>query len=172
MGICICGGLKMQAIKKIDNLLTLAEKALILSTLSNQKIVQDYDPYDQSNWCAFEHEIWRLGEEIRLCLKKQNHFKLQESQVNRIVHIATNPNAKRGRQSFLMLLGYRRYQCFSEKIVLQINDKSVAGHVIGTLYKMQTSNYSDVIFPFIADEMTWIRNKAKKYIEKYNSSVK
>ncbi len=122
---------------------------------------------DVHDWYDFEHELWGKGEEIRqhiLCGKK----KLNTEQVERIVSICMDKRAKRGRESFVMLLGKKCYVNYAEKVATLLNDSDVDGHVIDTLYKMGADGYSLQIKPFIIHNRVWIRNKAKKYIEKYN----
>jgi hypothetical protein len=67
-----------------------------------------------------------------------------------------------------MLLGRKKYFQYSEKIVHLLNSDDVDGHVIDTLYKMGAGQYVEAIKPFLNHNRTWIRSKAKKYIEKNN----
>jgi len=150
---------------EINRLLAVAEKAIPDTLLPDQPPGKYTSGKPQMY--AFEHEIWRSGDDIRLYLSQNKTCKLSEAQQNRIVKIAVNPFAKRGRQSFIMLLGYKKYQQFSGQIISQISDSDVEGHVVDTLLKMQALDYADIIEPFTRHEIAWIRNKAKKYIENY-----
>ena len=58
-------------------------------------------------WHHFEHEIWKIGEEIRLLLLDVPSLRKDQDIHTGIIRIAVNRNAKRGRQSFIMLLGYK-----------------------------------------------------------------
>ena len=151
--------------KKLDKLLTEAELLIPDEELP-------YLPYMESapdvhDWYAFENELWGKGEEIRqhIVLGKK---KLKKEQIERIVSICMNKNAKRGRESFILLLGRKCYIDYAEKIATLLTDADVDGHVIDTLYKMGAEGYTSQIAPFTSHNRTWIRNKAKKYIEKYN----
>jgi len=123
---------------------------------------------DVHDWYDFEHELWGIGEEIRqhiLCGKK----KPNAEQVERIVSICMDKRAKRGRESFVMLLGKKCYINYAEKIATLLSDSDVDGHVIDTLYKMGADGYNLQIEPFTNHNRVWIRNKAKKYLEKYSN---
>lgn len=150
----------------IDKLLLTAEKLIPLTLLPDQPPGK-YS--DQPEWYMFEHDIWKLGEQIRLFLVENKKYKLNDSQLKRINQIATNKNAKNGRQSFIMLLGYKKYQSYSSDIASQIYDSNVAGQVIDTLLKMQAPGYGEIIRPFTTSKFLWIKKKAKKYIERYDS---
>lgn len=66
-----------------------------------------------------------------------------------------------------MLLGKKMFRDYAEQIVTLLNDVDVDGHVIDTLYKMGATEYTDLIEPFLTHNSTWIRNEAKRYIQKY-----
>jgi hypothetical protein len=155
--------------KEIDCLLALAENKIPAALLPNQPPNQYTS--GEPEWYSFEYYIWDCGEKIRLLLAANRKYKLNEQQINRILSIAKNANAQRGRQSFMALLAYKRYQFLSDEIVTQINDPNVEGHVIDTILKMQAPQYVTVIKPFMDHEYAWIRNKAKKYISKFDNNV-
>ena len=150
--------------KKLNELLTRAESMIPEENLPDLPFMETAP--DVHDWYDFEHELWGKGEEIRqhiLCGKK----KLNTEQIERIVLICMDKRAKRGRESFVMLLGKKCYVNYAEKIATLLNDSDVDGHVIDTLYKMGAGGYCLQVTPFINHNRTWIRNKAKKYIEKY-----
>lgn len=121
---------------------------------------------DVHDWYEFEHRLWEIGEEIRQFLS-ENKNKLNKNQIERIVSICLDKNAKRGRQSFVMLLGKKIYSSYADKIVTVLNDDDVDGQVIDTLYKMGAKEYVELIEPFLTHNRTWIRNEAKRYVQKY-----
>lgn len=122
---------------------------------------------DVHDWYEFENELWEIGEEIRQFLK-ENNKKLNKCQIEKILDICLDKKAKRGRQSFVMLLGRKMYCDYADKIVLLLSDDDVDGHVIDTIYKMGADEYSDLIEPFLNHNRTWIKNESKKYITKYS----
>lgn len=150
--------------RELDLLLTKAENKIPdenLPDLPFMKLAPDVH-----DWYMFEHEIWELGEEIRqlICAGKKT---LTQTQIDRIINICLDERAKRGRQSFVMLLGKKAYQNYSDKIAPLLNSDDVDGHIIDTLYKMQAGQYVDLIIPFTNHKRTWIKNIAKKYIQKF-----
>lgn len=125
---------------------------------------------DVHDWYKFEHRLWDKGEEIRQLILESKR-KPNKDQIKRICDICTNPFAKRGRQSFVMLLGKKCYVQLAPMIVSLLCEDDVNGHVIDTLYKMGASDYVSQIEPFTEHNRTWIRNIAKKYINKYGQKA-
>ena len=119
------------------------------------------------DWYDFEHLLWKKGEEIRGLIVKE-HKDLNKEQSSRVCDICLNKNAKRGRQSFVMLLGKNRYNEYADKVVGLLSDEDVDGHVISTLYKMGTTEYQEFVKPFLNSKYAWIRNEAKRYINRCN----
>ena len=148
----------------LNNLLTSAEALIPKENLPDLPFM-DLVP-DVHDWYKFESELWGVGENIRQFLL-ENKNKLNRSQIERIVEICLDKRAKRGRQSFVMLLGKKMFRDYAEQIVTLLNDVDVDGHVIDTLYKMGATEYTDLIEPFLTHNRTWIRNEAKRYIQKY-----
>ena len=149
---------------ELDTLLTRAEALIPEENLPDLPFM-DLAP-DVHDWYMFEHELWEVGEDIRQFLL-ENKNKLNVSQIERIVKICLDKRAKRGRQSFVMLLGKKIYNSYADMIVTVLNDDDVDGQVIDTLYKMGAKEYVEQIEPFLSHNRTWIRNEAKRYIQKY-----
>ncbi len=59
---------------------------------------------------------------------------------------------------------------FARKIAEQLPDTQVRGHAIDTLTKMRGPDFSQAIEPFTQDKVTWVRNKAKRYVKRYGES--
>ena len=149
---------------ELDTLLTRAEALIPEENLPDLPYM-DLAP-DVHGWYEFEHKLWGIGEEIRQFLS-ENKNKLNEKQIERIVSICLDKKAKRGRQSFVMLLGRKIYSSYADKIVTVLNDDDIDGQVIDTLYKMGAKEYVERIEPFLTHNRTWIRNEAKRYVQKY-----
>lgn len=66
-----------------------------------------------------------------------------------------------------MLLGYKFCSEYAPSLIRQIDDKFVHGHIILTVLKMQAPGFVKIIQPFTKHKLTWIRNDAKKYCERY-----
>ena len=118
----------------------------------------------------WEHQIWRHGEAVRQILSQKKSLRKDSELQDAFVRVACNRNAKRGRQSFVMLLGYTCCVRRAPEIVGQLGDPCVAGHVIDTLLKMRCPDYVAEVQPFTSDTIAWIRNKAKTYVERYGNA--
>lgn len=151
----------------IESLLRKAE-ALIPDEMLPDLPYMELAP-DVHEWYTFEHELWKVGEEIRL-LTSEYKMKFNKDQINRIVNICLDKRAKRGRQSFVLLLGRKMYADYADKMVLILKDDDIDGQVIDTLYKMQAGQYVELIKPFLNHNRTWIRNEAKRFIQKFEYS--
>ena len=124
---------------------------------------------DVHEWHDFELKIWDMGEKIRqLIFSSKATF--DQGQIRRIVDICLDKRAKRGRQSFVMLLGKAKYCEYAHALIPLLEDEDVNGHVIDTLYKMRANGYVSLITPFLKHKRTWIRNTAKKYVQKFEAA--
>lgn len=124
---------------------------------------------DVHDWYTFEHQLWGVGEEIRQLVVEYN-MKFNNNQIDRIIKIGLDKRAKRGRQSFVMLLGRKKYADYANEIVKILEDDDVDGQVIHTLYKMQAGQYVELMKPFLNHKRTWIRNEAKRFIQKFEQN--
>lgn len=149
-----------------EEILNLIEKtkSIIPNKLEEDLEIESFSK--QPKWYSFEHQIWKNGEEIRQKLLIDKKLKKDEEIFDKLLTIATNRNAKRGRQSFILLFGSVKYAKYSSDLIKHINDGFVNGQVIDTIYKMRVYNYVEEIKPFCNSQITWIKNIAKKYIEK------
>lgn len=153
--------------KKINDLLAKAE-GNIPCEASPDLPYMDHAP-DVHRWHDFEFTIWNIAEEIRL-LSLESKTALNKSHLDRIIDICLNKKARRVRQSFVMLLGKTKYRNYSGVLAPLLDDEDVNGHVIDTLYKMRAAGYATMITPFLNHKQTWIRNAAKKYVQKFSES--
>ena len=150
-----------------DMLLRKAE-SLIPSEILPDLVYSGQGP-NTHGWHPFEMEIWAIGEAVRQA-DRQSRKGLSPGQTERIIRICLDKRARRGRQSFVMLLGRRRYRDLADSIASVISDPDISGHVIDSLYRMGAGEHAAAVAPFAIHEMTWIRNIAKKYIQKYGAS--
>lgn len=67
----------------------------------------------------------------------------------------------------MLLLGKKQYAPYAAQVLPLLNDQDVNGQVIDTVYKMGVSDYVEQIKEFLDHEKTWIRNCAKKYVDRY-----
>lgn len=152
---------KEQIILKIENAERLIPEVLV-PDLPGQEECPDIP-----EWYSFEHSVWSAGEQIRSIFKNNPKLKKDPEIQEKILEICLRPEAKRGRQSFLLLLGSTHCSNYSDEIADLLKDDNVCGHAIDTLLKMNAGNYVKQIEPLTSHKITWIRNNAKKYIQKY-----
>lgn len=152
-------------LEQVEEIAAAAEEAI------PARLMPDLQPgkysSDQPEFYRFEHEIWHLGERIRQLLLEKVSLRKDETLQKRFAAISTNRHAKRGRQSFIMLLGFKSCQKHSESIASQIDDPAVCGHVIDTLLKMKADSFVAEVKPFVNHEVAWIRKKARTYCERF-----
>lgn len=150
---------------QLDNMLSEAENLIPNENLPDLPFIPEAP--DVHDWYRFEHDLWDKGEEIRQLISDSKK-KPNCEQIKRICDICANPFAKRGRQSFIMLLGKKCYVQYAPVIAPFLSDDDIDGHVVDTLYKMGTPDYISQIQPLTNHKRIWIRNIAKKYINKYS----
>ena len=150
---------------QFDKLLSEAESLIPNEALPDLPFLAEAP--DVHDYYRFELDLWDKGEEIRQLIfnskKKPNH-----TQIERICDICINPFAKRGRRSFVMLLGKKCYAEYAPVIAPFLSDDDIDGHIVDTLYKMGIPDYVSQIKPFTKHKRTWIRNIAKQYVNKYS----
>ncbi len=157
---------KAGALGKADKLISQAEK-LIPKTLEPNLPPTELIP----DWHDFEHKIWRLGEELRQLIKENPTLVetgRDPSLLQRIVKICINRNAKRGRQSFIMIFELKQFSKFATDLATQLDDEFVNGHVVRAIQKMHVAGFDSEIKPFADHKHAWIRNAAKKYLTQKN----
>ncbi len=135
----------------------------IIAGLGDKAISSKYD-FEYCPMRDYELRLWNIGEQIRLCINKRPGFRENNNLLARFYKIASEPKAKRGRESFIMLFAYEVCAPWAKDISLLIDDEDVSGHVIVTLYRMRVGGYSKLIEPFRFHNMAWIRAAAKKYV--------
>ncbi len=117
----------------------------------------------------FEHEIWGLGEKIRPILIKNPSLRKDREIQENIINICLNQKAKRGRESFLMLMGNVSFSKYADKVASLTTDPYISGHAVDTLLKMRQPGFYNEVAPFLESKITWIKKAAKKYCDKYGS---
>lgn len=157
---------KKEARQSVMQLLSETEK-LIPKTLDAGLAAFD-NLQNIPTWDNYEFEIWKHGELIRNIFLKHKVLNKDPELLDRIVNICLNRNSKRGRQSFIMLLWNKDCQLYADKIISQLDDKFVYGHIIEGLNKMKASGYVGIVKPYCDDKITWIKNQAKKYVDQYD----
>src|SRR5262245_22413769 len=78
------------------------------------------------DWYPFEHEAWHIGEKIRQAFVAKPSLRKNLEVVQRVSQVALCQNLRRGRQSFIMLLGFVWAKPFADDLVPYLQDKDVA----------------------------------------------
>ncbi len=118
-------------------------------------------------WYAFEHEAWPIGESIRRALLQNPKLKKNGAILEKVLEVASCRNLRRGRQPFIMALGFVAARQYAKTLSPSLRDQDVAGQVLYTLLKMKAQGFVPEVEPLLQSDKTWIRNLAKKYLSRY-----
>ncbi len=120
-----------------------------------------------SDWYDFEIQTWNIGENIRQLFVVNPTLRKNKDILDKILEIIKTVNLRRGRQSFVLLLGFVGAKPLAPELVDFLEDKDIDGHILDTLLKMKAGEYTKQIKPLLNSNATWIKNLAKKYCERY-----
>lgn len=90
-----------------------------------------YQDETDTGWYNFELKLWAKGEGQLLQTSGRT---LSDAQVQAVFSICLEPKAMRGRQSFLLLLGRKRYAAYANTIAGLLSDPQIAGQAVDVLY--------------------------------------
>jgi hypothetical protein len=121
----------------------------------------------QPEWYPFEHKCWELGEGIRQKFLKSPRLREDPRVVDAILNVIDQRHLRRGRQSFVMLLGSVKAAHNAPRLACWAGDPDVGGHVVDTLLQMRVPGFAEVVKPHVSSEFAWIRRKARTYMERY-----
>jgi hypothetical protein len=151
-----------------EEIFAACEKALLLApaeyppTLPPSKEISG-----EPEWYAFEREAWPLGESIRRAFVQNSKLKKNATVLEKVLEVARCRNLRRGRQSFIMALGFVAAGQHAKTLSTFLQDPDVGGQVLYTLVKMKASGFASEVEPLLQSDKTWIRNLAKKYLSRY-----
>ncbi|WML56484.1 HEAT repeat domain-containing protein [Neobacillus sp. PS2-9] len=101
---------------------------------------------------------WAIGNSLSLILDK--------SSLNELLKIATDKKHGTARQMIVDGLGKFKDKKVIPVLVGLLEDKDVQGHALSALSKFKDPELIPHINPFVNHEITWIRNTAKRTINK------
>lgn len=118
---------------------------------------------DNPVWFEFEHEIWRLGEELRHLFLVRKQWRGRCDLLDQVAEISLDKQFGKGRESFVILLKYGRadYRACIRKL---LKDKQVSGHAIHAANRGKISGLSRQVLPYAESPKPWVRKEAKKYL--------
>lgn len=120
------------------------------------------------DWYPFEHEAWRIGESIRRAFADDPLLKRKEIVVSKVAEVAQCRELRRGRQSFIMVLGFVAACSHAEAIVPLLRDPDVDGQVLDALLKMRAPGFTREVTFLLDSDQPWKRDLAKKYVDRYS----
>jgi hypothetical protein len=118
-------------------------------------------------WYDFEEQTWPIGEAIRRSLKTMPLLRRDSSMTTAILSVVRCVNLRRGRQSFVMALGYKTAANHSPVIAAYLQDPDICGQAVDTLLKMQAPGHVTQVDVLLSHNQPWIRRLAKRYVERY-----
>jgi hypothetical protein len=118
-------------------------------------------------WYSFENSAWPIGEDIRQSFKAVPKLKRSPEALEAVMSVVEQTHLRRGRQSFVMALGFTAASFLAGRVACFLSDKDVDGQVIDTLLKMRAPGFVAAVRPLLEADKTWIRNLAKKYVQRY-----
>ena len=121
-------------------------------------------------WYSFEHAAWPIGESIRRAFVEKPRLKKNYAVLAKVAEVATHRNLRRGRQSFIMALGFVAAREFADTVAPFLGDPDVEGQVLDTLIKMKAPGYTQQAVSLLHSDKAWIRHLAKKYVDRYSKS--
>ena len=121
-------------------------------------------------WYPFETQAWPIGESIRQTFVRNPRLKKNEKVLAKVAEVATCRNLRRGRQSFIMALGFVSADHYAERLSVFLGDPDVDGQVLDALIKMKASGYTREASSLLHSDKAWIRRLAKKYLDRYSKS--
>jgi hypothetical protein len=120
------------------------------------------------DWKGFELKIWRLGESLRLYLKRKR-WRGKGPLLDVAARVLQDGRFGKGRQTFALLLGEFGGQEYGEPLGRVLEDKEVRGHAVKALTKAKIGGFAAEVAGVQAQESGWIRSAARKYLKSLSS---
>ena len=126
---------------------------------------------DVPEWRSFEHEAWQAGELARQTLSAHRSWKADPTIRSAILSVALHKPLARGRQSWILALGFVAAQDLASELVPLLGDTQVNGHVVDALLRMRCGDYAGQVWPLTQHEHAWIRKLARRYVKRYSAAA-
>ena len=118
-------------------------------------------------WYRFEHEAWPVGETVRQSLQKHPKLKRDPRAIRAILDVVQNRNLRRGRESFVMALGFTAAAEHAPALVGLLDDPDIGGHIVSTLLKMRAAGYASQVSMLANHRQAWVRRLVSRYVTRY-----
>jgi hypothetical protein len=116
-------------------------------------------------WQSWERRLWKTGEEIRQLLVQAPALRRDDALGRQFLELALDRRGGLGRQSFLMLLGFRSFANLARGLISELDDGDVCGHAVWALFRAKVRGASGAVRPLCKHEKAWIRKEACRYLE-------
>ena len=139
--------------------------------LELEPTTQSYElpPPEMANWHSIELAAWPLGESIRLSIKGNQDLYQNRVIYSPIMEVVECLQLGRGRQSFVMALGFIRAAPLAARLAKFLNDPEINGHVIYSLLEMRSGGFVSTVQTLVHADAAWTGKLAKRYLRKYAS---
>ena len=114
----------------------------------------------------FEDVIWALGEGFRHVLKRSPKLRQHPTLFKHIGALCLDTNNRKGRESFMMLLGQYGGPNQVPMLVSLLADPEVEGHALLGLRSLKAPGGREAAKRLLSDGNAWKRTEAKKYLRK------
>jgi len=122
---------------------------------------------DGPEWTGYEVRLWELGSKFELYLRANKKIRGRNALSNAIGELVADKRFGKGREIFVMIIGNFGDASFAEVLKPLLADTDVDGHALDALTKLKIRGLDSLVEPLLAKgKQTWIRNAAKKYIQK------
>ena len=124
-----------------------------------------------SAWQEFERATWGIGERIRQTLLVNPKFKKNPDLIQAVLEVIQDRNLRRGRESFVMLLGFTGAAKHAPLVASFASDPDIEGHVVDTLLRMRAPGFAREVSGLTNHQHAWIRRLARRYMERYPAAA-
>jgi hypothetical protein len=118
-------------------------------------------------WHSFERPAWEVGEQVRQAFNAYPKLKKVAELQEAVLDVATYRNLRRGRQSFVMALGFVGAAGHAPTLAPLLHDPDVDGQVVDCLLKMRAPGFASQVSILLSHNQAWVRRLAHRYIERY-----
>jgi hypothetical protein len=113
---------------------------------------------------TWETQLWDIGEQIRQLLASAPALRRDEDLGRQFLEISLDRRAGGGRQSFMMLLGFKSFAALAKELTSELVDDVVCGHVVWALYRAKVPGQWEQVRSLCDHERAWIRKEARRYV--------
>jgi hypothetical protein len=118
-------------------------------------------------WYGFESAAWGIGETLRQSFSASSKLKKDNGAVQAVLAVIQYRNLRRGRESFVMALGFTAAAAHAGVLAGLIGDSDIDGHIVSTLLKMRAPGYPAQVARLANHKQIWVRRLVRRYIERY-----